>query len=49
MPSWKIIPPHFSNQDYPTLMACVFGDRAARLLECTPQELKVDKLQYSGI
>ena len=35
----EVISPYLSNQDYPTLMACLFGDRAAQLLGYTPQGL----------
>lgn len=37
--TWEVISPYLSYQDYPTLMACLFGDRAAHLLGYTPQGL----------
>jgi hypothetical protein len=35
----EVIAPHLSTQDYPTIMACLFGDRAAQSLGYPPQGL----------
>ena len=37
--SQEVILPYLESQDYPTLMACVFGDRAAHSLGYAPQGL----------
>ncbi|MGD1855583.1 MAG: hypothetical protein ACFB2W_15175 [Leptolyngbyaceae cyanobacterium] len=37
--TWEVISSHLSTQDHPTIMACLFGDRAAHLLGYTPQGL----------
>ncbi|NJK48708.1 hypothetical protein HC931_11465 [Candidatus Gracilibacteria bacterium] len=41
----EIVAPHLSTQDYPTIVACLFGDRAARSLGYTPQGLS----EYAGL
>ena len=56
--SWEVISPHLSTQDYPTIVACLFGDRAAHSLGYPPQGLSERaglavalhqaKLHYSG-
>lgn len=35
----EVIAPHLSTQDYPTLVSCLFGDRAAHSLGYPPQGL----------
>ncbi|ASC71266.1 hypothetical protein XM38_022180 [Halomicronema hongdechloris C2206] len=35
----KVISPYLSTQDYPTIMACLFGDQAAHLLGYRPHGL----------
>ena len=37
--SWEVISPYLANRDYPTLIACLFGDRAAHSLGYTPHGL----------
>lgn len=37
--TWEVISPHLSTQDYPTILACLFGDRAAHSLGYAPQGL----------
>lgn len=43
--TWEIISPHLSTQDYPTIVACLFGDRAAHSLGYNPQGLS----QHAGL
>ncbi|MCU0535606.1 MAG: hypothetical protein MUD14_17075 [Hydrococcus sp. Prado102] len=41
----EIVAPYLSTQDYPTIVTCLFGDRAARSLGYIPQGLS----EYAGL